>query len=49
MARKNMGRLTSHHCYGLTARNVEGVGTEYIGKVNHVLRAIVIADVLSNN
>ena len=30
-------------CYGLTARKVEGVGTQYIHKVNHVLRTIVIA------
>ena len=30
-------------CYGLTERKVEGAGTEYIRKVNHVLRTIVIA------
>ena len=30
-------------CYGLTARKVEGAGTQYICKVNHVLRTIVIA------
>ena len=30
-------------CYGLTARKVEEAGTEYIRKVNHVLRTITIA------
>ena len=30
-------------CYGLTVRKVEGAGTEYIRKVNHVRRTIVIA------
>ena len=30
-------------CYGLTVRKVEGVGTEYIRKVKHVLRTIIIA------
>ena len=30
-------------CYGLTARKVEEAGTEYIRKVNHVVRTIVIA------
>ena len=35
--------LHSLSCYRLTTRKVEGAGTEYIRKVNHVLRTIVIA------
>ena len=34
---------TATECYRLTARKVEGAETEYIRKVNHVLRTIVIA------